>query len=643
MGDYFLCYLMLLALGSLTLAQNEKQVIFIPKGEVVTGKAVWSLTFMTDLSQTNYFLEKNEEDLMALKRTINTVRNRFGGEGHEKFKSIIDSVYWDVMRLKDRLENKRSQFTSKMELLSIHKGLGGNRSKKSLLPLGNLFKFLFGVASESEIMAIANTVEAITQNQEKIIHNLKESLTIVNITRMEVEENRNEINELIHAVTNINLKIDNTSEELFNVVKPLNEFVMAYAQILSSVHDMSDYSNQVLEHLDRVDDKLDMLSLKHLSPNVIHPTIMLEALLHIEENLPDQLRLPESPKESLWFYYSSTTCYSIFHDLKIMTTCKLPLVDRNEVFELYEAMDLPIPMGNSSLAMTYYLEFSKFAVSKDRTRFMILKDEDYHLCLQHSPKSCSINLASYPLESSFRPSCVMSIYLQDQKLVNQLCKIHVLSGVTFPIARPLDGIRWAISLKEPLELVIICLNGKRDIYIAKPPLSIVNLRLGCKAISPHLELPVQARYHSNHIITEVNLLPIIQPVNLTGSKLLSDLEAYPHVAYHVKMPEDLKDVYHMPLSTFAANLSPIKHIKTPLSWMETVPLVLLILIILVLIIGPLSYKCYGCQVCRRCIDAKKWRSVPVGDDEAGPPEQGGQAEDAIELSVGQPVPVIRLT
>lgn len=94
-----------------------------------------------------------------------------------------------------------------------------HRSKRALLPIvGKALSFLFGTVSEDDFNAIRGSINNLAVNQEKVIHVVEESLTILNTTRVEVAENRQAINDLIGALSVLNTKMQNATDRLYKEV-----------------------------------------------------------------------------------------------------------------------------------------------------------------------------------------------------------------------------------------------------------------------------------------------------------------------------------------------------------------------------------------------------------------------------------------
>lgn len=85
--------------------------------------------------------------------------------------------------------------------------------------------FLFGTVSEDDLNATRGSINNLAINQEKVIHVVEESLTILKTTRVEVAENRQAIYDLISALSVSNTKIQNGTDRLYKEIMRLDHFV----------------------------------------------------------------------------------------------------------------------------------------------------------------------------------------------------------------------------------------------------------------------------------------------------------------------------------------------------------------------------------------------------------------------------------
>ena len=58
-----------------------------------------------------------------------------------------------------------------------------NRNKRSLLPLGGLFGFLFGTADQADLDAVKTDIKQLYQNQMDQTNVLHDIITITNVSR----------------------------------------------------------------------------------------------------------------------------------------------------------------------------------------------------------------------------------------------------------------------------------------------------------------------------------------------------------------------------------------------------------------------------------------------------------------------------
>ena len=72
-----------------------------------------------------------------------------------------------------------------------------NRRKQLLRPLGNFFKFLLGTGTDKYITTIKTQPQNLMRSQNSALHSVEKGMSIMNLTRSEIAENREAINTLI--------------------------------------------------------------------------------------------------------------------------------------------------------------------------------------------------------------------------------------------------------------------------------------------------------------------------------------------------------------------------------------------------------------------------------------------------------------
>ena len=108
--------------------------------------------------------------------------------------------------------------------------VNGHRCQRSLIPIiGQLISTLFGTVSENDIENINRNIKALAGNQKQIIHDLDVSLSVLNLTRMQVSENRS-IMVLIIVVQKLDRKIFDLQQVFSAKFVRLEQFVHTYLQ-----------------------------------------------------------------------------------------------------------------------------------------------------------------------------------------------------------------------------------------------------------------------------------------------------------------------------------------------------------------------------------------------------------------------------
>lgn len=176
----------------------------------------------------------------------------------------------------------------------------GYRRRRSLLPIiGKAFSFLFRTVSESDLQGIRKNINNLANNQQKITHVAKENITLINSTRIAVEENRQQINEIVGALVTLSVQLKNISTGLEKQVHKLDYFVNSHLRINRAVQEVQVMTAKVRNHVENLYIQLNVLALGHLTPSIMAPQDLKSLLSLIKTKLPRTLRLPGNPDEDL--------------------------------------------------------------------------------------------------------------------------------------------------------------------------------------------------------------------------------------------------------------------------------------------------------------------------------------------------------
>ena len=120
---------------------------------------------------------------------------------------------------------------SYIDLHAIH-----TRIQRSLMPIiGKGLSFLFGTATEADLKVIHNNIDKLVNNQEEMGHVIDENISVINITRVEMSQNRQTLNKIIGSLAVVDTKLGNITQALEREVFQVGQFVQLYLQLDSVI------------------------------------------------------------------------------------------------------------------------------------------------------------------------------------------------------------------------------------------------------------------------------------------------------------------------------------------------------------------------------------------------------------------------
>ena len=289
-------------LGSLIISQacgifTSENVVFQKTNEVFINDAKWSVTFVHDLRPFQNLVNQIKHDLVHTDEIVKTITNFYESSNMTGFVETFKTLHIEVDLL---TETYNSIYDNFAEYQSI--SMYVDRGQRSLVPIvGQLMSTLFGTVSENELDNINRNIKALAGNQKQIIHDLDFSLSVLNLTRMQVSENRRSIMDLIIVVQKLDRKVVNLQQAFSAKFLRLEQFVHTYLQFQMILDEIKQTTQDAMFYLDSLKSELNMLSMQHLSTNTISPKDLKELLIEVESKLPNNFELPRNPRKDIWF------------------------------------------------------------------------------------------------------------------------------------------------------------------------------------------------------------------------------------------------------------------------------------------------------------------------------------------------------
>ena len=210
-----------------------------------------------------------------------------------------------------------------------------------------------------------------------------------------------------------------------------------------------------------------------LTPQKIDPAHLRQELLKINRQLPPKITLPEDPTINIWHYYRFLTVTPMIHGNKLLLMIKIPLLDSDSTMTLYKIHNLPIYNSDIGKSLSYQLEGSNLAITKDNSYVTILTEAEFIQCTLAQGHFCSLNTALYHIDYS--KWCLSAMFLKHNDRINKYCPLSI-TNITGPQAIYLDQGSWAISIEKPTQMEIRC-PQVTQVKSLKPLITFINLIL----------------------------------------------------------------------------------------------------------------------------------------------------------------------
>ena len=208
-----------------------------------------------------------------------------------------------------------------------------NRNKRSLLPLGGLFGFLFGTADQADLDAIKADIKQLYQNQMDQTNVLNDIITITNVSRGLINENINKINNIIDTIISLNQTIHYIRGQL----QPLytaRRFMFMHTEFLIHHIRIRTITRQMTNDIELIRSYLSTFTTGKLTTQMIDPNHLRQELLKISKQLPPKITLPEDPTINIWHYYRFLTITPMINGNQLLLMVKIPLLDSDSTMTL---------------------------------------------------------------------------------------------------------------------------------------------------------------------------------------------------------------------------------------------------------------------------------------------------------------------
>ena len=501
--------LMLFLLTSAGALMHEN-VFFHKIGSFSMSRSKWLISFVIDLSTYERFLERLTGDInkvaIMTDKVLNAADTPELSRLRNEYKAILDGMRGEISVIKVVHADIVESFND-YRLLKETDGQGRHKHKVFGF-LGDLMSDVFDIATNAEISSIQRNVYKLAANQDTLMHVVEESLSILNVSRMEIRENRQRINDLLMRIGSVEDKVINMSNHLEQEIRESRTIVVLFSRLNTLRGELKLALSRSMYFYVHFQIQIQAVAMQKLSPTTIPAERLRNMLLKIKDKLPQTVGLPRDPRAHLFDYYKLLSCIPIFDGKQIIISIRVPLVEYSQQFDIFRAYSLPMPLlGRTRVdkedkkLLAYYKLLAYNLIIWQSTlidhSIFYLTGTQVKDCVQSGLQIC--NVKSPIRNANVGLNCLLSNFNQDKVHVKKLCNVWI-HQTTLPTAFYLSNDVYLVILDKPTVFHLSCKKEESGRQQVDPPFGFLTLHKSCQAMSNHFSLLGYFEGHSTENI-----------------------------------------------------------------------------------------------------------------------------------------------
>ncbi len=463
----------------------------------------------------DHYHDPNRSGVIRVKRNIQSSNPHLSSERithQEHYDQLFSILLQDCEHLSKIYMETVNMYSDMIRTLLYHPHLENDQHVQRVIKRMKRFlaspiislagNIITGLMNKKSYKKVSKRLNALEKSQRKQLHVISESLSLMDISYQASQVNRLKLNELTELQNHIHVVVSNVSVTF----DTFHNFVMSMEKISLLTTEVRESLIEAQIMFSDIKLQISVLAQGRLSPLVILPSELQEMLSQISRKLPHYLRLPRSHETELWFYYKNMRTTTIVANETFLIITELPLLDVTSSYDLFDSIPIQIAQPDSQMALTYNLPFTRFAINKRRTRYMVLPDSfDLSACTMTEINFCQLTIGPLiPLARIDNP-CTISLFMNHTPSIQSTCRVDIVHFPHTADSRYIGEGIWILSTSVTFDLTVTCGKLNSQVRI-DPPLTYVSLDSGCYATSPILDLPPYYLQRSNY-----NLRGLILP------------------------------------------------------------------------------------------------------------------------------------
>ena len=193
-------FLAFCVLGS-ALGFMHDSVFFHKIGQFSMSRSRWLVSFVIDLGVYENFLIRLSRNINNASHLVDEVIGKYHQPPTNDYKRVFEGFKGEIGVIQEMHNDIVFSFN---EYKLLREPRASARAKHGVFNLvKDIMSSLFGVLTSTDVEKIQRNINTLTQNQLDLAHAFQESISVLNVTRLEVKENRQKINEIINSIGSI--------------------------------------------------------------------------------------------------------------------------------------------------------------------------------------------------------------------------------------------------------------------------------------------------------------------------------------------------------------------------------------------------------------------------------------------------------
>ena len=195
----------------------SQSTIFKKSTEVVITRSKWVITLMINLKPYHDLLERLASEI----EKVRGIGDKIATDHYsDRYRGIMYSLRQEIHVPGDQWEG-RGNYLGELKLLQL-------RKRRAVLPI-------VGKVSETELRAIKQKLIAIEEDERVLVQEAKNSLPVLNVTRVDLTKSRQAINRLIKGVLDVEGELENVTQSMSMKLQRLRGLVKQFLQLSMAI------------------------------------------------------------------------------------------------------------------------------------------------------------------------------------------------------------------------------------------------------------------------------------------------------------------------------------------------------------------------------------------------------------------------